>query len=399
MTAEATLQAVPEATLHAVGRYGDLGLSGLEIAAAQPYGADPAPPLPEPSGSPREALEAVILDALRSPPCVVAFSGGRDSSALLATATSVARREALPLPVAASHRFPGVATADERDWQEMVVRHIGIEDWEVLDCGDDLDVVGPIASAALARHGPMSAPNAHFQIPLAEVARGGTLLTGLDGDSVLGGWRWSRLAAVLRGRVRPRARDAVTAAHYASPLALQRRIVSRIDPLPTPWLTSDALAQIADVRVRERVVQPRRFDAYVEWLRRRRILVCIRRQLDLLGTDVGARIAHPLLDDRFLASYAHDGRRWGPGDRTTTMRALFADVLPEALLGRRSKATFDEVFIGRHARELIARWDGEGFDPGLVRADALRDTWARPDIPFRTTPLMQWLRLRELNAA
>jgi asparagine synthase (glutamine-hydrolysing) len=288
-----------------------------------------------------------------------------------------------------------VASTDERDWQELVVRHVGVTDWEVLELGDALDVVGPIAGEAIRRHGPLSPPNAHFMLPLAERARGGTLLTGVDGDSVLGGWRWSRLGELARGAARPRPRDLITLGHFASPLAMQRAVASRISPLAFPWLAPRAARTIEALRAREQLVQPRRFDRYVEWLRRRRLLVVFRRQMDLLGADAGARIVHPLLDDRFLAAYAAEGGWRGFGDRTATLGALFADVLPDALISRPTKATFGGVFMGEHARAFAARWDGGGLDPDLVDADALRADWNGPAISFRSTTLMQWLWLRE----
>jgi asparagine synthase (glutamine-hydrolysing) len=48
---------------------------------------------------PRQALEQVVRNALQRPPCGVAFSGGRDSSLVLAVATHVARRDGLPDPL------------------------------------------------------------------------------------------------------------------------------------------------------------------------------------------------------------------------------------------------------------------------------------------------------------
>src|SRR3954453_21831281 len=68
--------------------------------------------------TPREALEEVVGEALARPPCLVGFSGGRDSSAILALATYVARREGLPLPVPATYVFPGIRKADESSWQD-----------------------------------------------------------------------------------------------------------------------------------------------------------------------------------------------------------------------------------------------------------------------------------------
>ena len=79
--------------------------------------------------SPREALERAILPALLRPPCLVSFSGGRDSAAVLAVATALARREGLPAPIPATNVFPAADDSDETAWQELIVRHLGLSEW------------------------------------------------------------------------------------------------------------------------------------------------------------------------------------------------------------------------------------------------------------------------------
>ena len=71
--------------------------AGVEVLANLLFGPDEDPaPLPEPGGlGVRGALEAAVLPALQRPPCLVSFSGGRDSSAVLAVAADVARRHGL----------------------------------------------------------------------------------------------------------------------------------------------------------------------------------------------------------------------------------------------------------------------------------------------------------------
>jgi len=54
--------------------------------------------------------------ALLRPPCVVAFSGGRDSSRLLAAAADLAAREDLAPPTAYTFRYPLDPAADESHW-------------------------------------------------------------------------------------------------------------------------------------------------------------------------------------------------------------------------------------------------------------------------------------------
>src|SRR4051812_32873556 len=185
-------------------------MSPLEIASGivMPKWRSPRP-LPQlPAGmTPRAALERAVLLSLRRGRCLVSFSGGRDSSAVLAVAAAVARRESLPLPVPVTHRFPAAAQTDESEWQEEVVRHLGLDDWVRLEIAEELDALGPVATAAVRRHGVMWPGNAYFHVPIFEAATGGTVLTGIGGDEAFMPSSWSRQLDVLARRVRPRPRD------------------------------------------------------------------------------------------------------------------------------------------------------------------------------------------------
>src|SRR5438128_1990791 len=78
----------------------EMRLSPLEVATGVPFGLCDVS-LKDVAGSrhPRAALDSLIRPALLTPPCVLGFSGGRDSSALLASALDLARREGLPEPI------------------------------------------------------------------------------------------------------------------------------------------------------------------------------------------------------------------------------------------------------------------------------------------------------------
>jgi hypothetical protein len=89
-------------------------------------------------------LERAIARALRRSPCLVSFSGGHDSSLILAAATKVARRE--QLPAAVTWRPDGAPAADESAWQEAVVAALQVSDWIRLAADDDLDFVGPVVT-------------------------------------------------------------------------------------------------------------------------------------------------------------------------------------------------------------------------------------------------------------
>jgi hypothetical protein len=69
----------------------------------------------------------------------------------------------------------------------------------------------------------------------------------------------------------------------------------------------------------------------------------------------------------------------GFGDRTASMRAIFSEALPDALLSRMTKARYGEAFWGRRTREFAARWGGGGVDDELVDSAALRREWLKPN--------------------
>src|SRR5262245_27960985 len=138
-------------------------VSPLEVAAGIPLPSRAeSMALPHTGLAPRAALGLALMPALRRPPCVVSFSGGCDSSLVLAAATETARREGLPLPIPITVRVAGDAESDERWWQELVIRHLALPDWTRVEVGDDLDCIGPLAQSVLLRHGVLSPANVHF---------------------------------------------------------------------------------------------------------------------------------------------------------------------------------------------------------------------------------------------
>ena len=158
-------------------------LMPLEIASGLVFGFTPhvSPPVPDGDDVPtaREALECAILPALDRAPCLMSFSGGTASSAVLAVAVQLARREGLELPVAATNRIEGLVGPQEAARQEQVIIRLGLTDWIRFDFDDELDLVGPVAMRVLRRHGFLWPSHAHVSVPLIEWAAGGSLITGL----------------------------------------------------------------------------------------------------------------------------------------------------------------------------------------------------------------------------
>jgi asparagine synthetase B (glutamine-hydrolysing) len=372
----------------------------IEVASGLVFGFTPPESLPEPAADAVAALEAAILPALLRPPCVVSFSGGRDSSTILAVAVRLARREGLELPVPATNRFPQAEGSDESGWQERVIIHLGLTEWVRFDFVDELDSVGPIAMRALRRHGLLWPFNAHFHLPVIEEASGGAVLTGVGGDEALGAPRWARAAAVISGRTRPRPRDVLAVSLAASPPAVRRAVLSRREPIVLPWLRPEAQQEMWALWTADVAAEPLRWQHRAASCRRRRYIQVGLTSLDLLAAEHRVEMHSPFVDARFAATLAvlPSERRFLT--RSAAMRELFGDLLPAELLARRTKSHFDHAFWSTHSRRLAETWDGEGADPALVDHDALGATWAQPRPDGRTFLLLQAAALaREQSAS
>ncbi|HEV2810946.1 MAG TPA: asparagine synthase-related protein [Acidimicrobiales bacterium] len=376
-------------------------LSGLELASGVPLGTQPhAPPLApvEATLSARVALEEAIRRCLVGGRCVIGFSGGRDSSAMLALAVHVARRDDLPLPVPATLRYREVPKAEESAWQELVMRHLALDDWVRMEVGDEHDYLGPVAQPVLRRHGVLWPPYFHSYQPLMALAAGGVFMTGVDGDNLFAGWRWARLEPVRRRAVRPRMSDLGRLTLIAGP-PLVRRLAARRHPLPCTWLTPVARRVVNARWFSHYAAEPVRWDHRVEWLTKLRGLALEVSTLDVLGRDCGATVANPLLDRRFLAALARQGGRAGCGDRTVVMESLFADLLPSEVVSRSTKAVFGPCMWRGASQRFAAAWDGSGTDPALVDVGRLRAEWAKPFPAPASMPLLQqaWLAGAEVG--
>ena len=321
-----------------------------------------------PPADPVTALERVVARALRRPPCLVSFSGGHDSSLVLAAAAAVARRERLPLPVPVTWRVTDAPRAEESAWQEAVVDALQVTDWIRLQAGDDLDFVGPVATEVLRRHGLLHPANAYFHAPLLREAAGGTLLTGVGGDQVLGPLRRPRRPSWWPRRAGP--------------------------ALAFGWLRPGAARRVRRGLRREHRARPVRYDNRPAWASSRRDLELTRLSLALLGRAAGADVVHPILDPEFLTAVCGSGMSPdSAGGRAGLLSQLFGGCYPDAVLRPRPKATFAEVFWRRHTRSLLAAWDGGGVDPSVVDRARLRREWDRPRPDLCTAMLVQqvWL--------
>ena len=325
--------------------------------------------------SPRRAVDTVVRRALARPPCLVSFSGGRDSAALLAAAVALARREGLELPIAATYRFPGAPGSQEDRWQEEVITHLGLAEWERITMTDELDCVGPVAGDVWRRHGILWPFNSFFLVPLLERARGGSLLSGVGGDELFTADQWWAARRVMSGRRRFRLRHIPTVGLALSPRVVRRAVFAHRHPIRWPWLHPEVEEAVNRRRAEWQARAPFSAASAVRWWWQSRTRVVISETLQHLAADRNTQLAQPFLEPAVMGAVAqHFGRR-GPINRATTMRELFGDVLPEVTVERRTKAFFDEAFFNNHSRAFVAGWDGRGVDPALVDVGRLTATW------------------------
>jgi asparagine synthase (glutamine-hydrolysing) len=371
-------------------------LSRLELASGLVFGDDTPPPElpePQPGSTPVQVLEQAVLAALQRPPCLVSFSGGRDSSGILALATSLARREGLPPPIPATHRFPDAEGSDETEWQERVIRHLGLDDWMRREFTDEFDCVGPVATRMLRRHGVLWPCNTHFHIPLFEAAAGGSLLTGIGGDEAFMTPARSVYLGVLRGARRPAPRDLLRIGYALAPESLREFVIGRRFPPVAWWLKPAALAEVRSRLARETAREPLGWSRRFRWIHGFHYLKVGLRSLEVVAHDHDVLVAHPFTQPEFLGALARLRRSDRFQSRSDGMRTYFVGVLPAELHGRSTKARFDGAFWTRHSKELVADWDGDGVDHELVDVDVLREVWRSEAPDARSFTVLQgvWL--------
>ena len=371
-------------------------LTPLEVASHRVLGEAPSR-LIDREEEPVEVLKAAIIEGAGDRPCYVSFSGGRDSSVVLAAATAALREAGLPDPVPITLRFKDIEATQESDWQQRVIDHLGLAQWEVVDITDELDVVGPYASRCLNQLGLLYPSNAYIHLPLFERVDDAVLMTGVDGDGLFGAWRWQRQSRIRKGLVKMRLKDVTGLAHSAIPGRVRSVIGHVDDPVDVAWLRQPARSDLTKVWIREVSMEPSRWDERVEWWSRRRYLPVALRSLDLVASLTGTRVVHPLVEGSFLGAVARRGGRVGLGGRTDALVALFGNLLPADVLTRTTKAVFSKVIWGENSRRLRTEWDGRGVDPDLIDIDALKREWAK-DVPtFGSALLFQQVWLETLQ--
>ena len=282
--------------------------------------------------------------------------GRRASSASPAAATP--RRSWPPLPRSPGARgwrcrsrpriaFPPLPATHEDDWQEQVVRpsrparlgaHHVHRRARLGRAGRAVGPAPPWRAVAVQRASSRPAVRARRRRVAAHGRRRR---------------RAVRPAALARGAGAPgrpqSAHGRATSRRSAWPSRLRRvrsELLARRHEIRWPWLHPHVDALINRRRADWQARTPRRWNAALgRWWQSRTPVVltqthgAARRRLADAGRAAVSR-ARPCWTPR----PPQFGAR-GPGDRTTAMRAVFGDALPDRVLARRSKATFNDAFF------------------------------------------------------
>jgi asparagine synthase (glutamine-hydrolysing) len=383
------------------GVHGYAALRPVEVAYGLAIGRHPGVrTLPRRGdATPAGALEQVLRHALRRPPCLVSFSGGRDSSLLLAAATAVARRERLPEPVPATLLFPGSGETEEGRWQKLVLSKLGLDDWVRLEFGDELDAVGPVAQRLLRRHGLVWPFNLHFHLPIVEAAEGGSVVTGFGGDELGESCNVVRAERMIVRRRVGRPRDLAAIAYRLGPRAPRwpreyLRAGGQIDDMGISWLTPRGQRRLRSAFASDSLLVAG-WDRIVRnnFWRSRFFQVC-KANFQLMADPHQVEMVHPFVEPPVLQALARSGGFAGPRDRRQILELLGAGaLLPPDLLRREHKALFDAPLWTGTARAFARDWSGRGLDEDLIDPEAARRAWLRDPAPPLATTMLQaaWL--------
>lgn len=127
------------------------------------------------------------------------------------------------------------------------------------------------------------------------------------------------------------------------------------------------------------------------------------RRIDALAGGADVAVHHPFAEAGFVVALAREGGATGFASRTAAMQWLFADLLPDQLTARPTKASFNEVLWNRHTRAFVKGLDEQALErmlaklelDGIVDPRALAAHWAGPAPLANSFLLLQacWLAL------
>jgi asparagine synthase (glutamine-hydrolysing) len=340
---------------------------------------------PGPACDPADCLVDVVGKMLdRASPTLVEFSGGVDSSLVLSAATRAARRAGWPDPVPVTYRYANAPATDESAFQELVVGHLGLREWRILDLTDEHDVVGPAAMALLDEVGSIMPGVLAGKAGSLPRLSGHRMLNGEGGDAVLGARRITSAITTARhlrhGELRGAARRARDLPRDLAPRALRARLIARdiARQYGPPWVADDVRRDLSLRSSHEDAAEPldprRYFEHYLSltgvWV--------LQQNARMVRAHFGVTLASPLIDPEFLAVLAASVARSHWTSRYELVGRYFATLLPKEIVERQTKAEFSDAYFAGPTRSFARTWDGSGL-PEEADAAWLKRHWAEAE--------------------
>ena len=171
-------------------------------------------------------------------------------------------------------------------------------------------------------------------------------------------------------RARPVPRDGLRIAAAVAPAAVRRAALRDRVGLTLPWLTPAGNEALARAWLRDQTRRPLRWNARLREMWRSRFLGLLLSHIAALAERVPVEPVHPFFDAAFLSALAAEAGATGFTDRSAAMHALFAEDLPERVVSRGTKATFNEVLWNRYTQAFVADLTPDHLDEALRRIDA-----------------------------
>src|SRR6185503_4271674 len=119
---------------------------------------------------------------------------------------------------------------------------------------------------------------------------------------------------------------------------LRTRVEHARYPMQLPWMRPDAEAEVRRIRTERARMRTRAWAEALEGLLNSRYLELVRGVLDTFAADQGVRLYEPFYDARFVRAMAAAAPSDGYPTRTAALRAQFADLLPDQIWTRGTKA-------------------------------------------------------------
>jgi asparagine synthetase B (glutamine-hydrolysing) len=323
-----------------------------------------------------EILISRITKRLDSRPCYVEFSGGCDSSLVLAAAVRACRRIDHDPPIPITYRYPLLPVTHENDYQDAMLSYLNMSA-TVFEITNEFDLLGPAAQRGLREFGVVWLAPFVASGDVYRSLEPGLFLSGEGGDEVLGPRRiagmYRAAEAFRRGKFSSVAGNVMAT---FGPRPIRTRRINR-GAAVSPWIAESERVRFAQ-QVRRVFNPPLLPGSFADYYLQMPTVLLARSQLEAIAAWTGHTFSAPLMDPEFVHAVGDLTPAAQLRNRYRVLRYHFSEQLPPIILNRLSKSYMQSVAINDHAREFARHWDGQIGD-SVVDADLLRAHWLQED--------------------